>query len=142
MLLLVTTIMDLGMLLDSSLLKIQTKFPITLLGVSLLISNRELNIVSHKISVKQDSFVIISNRELNIVSHNFSVKQDSFVIFMCTNFYLTRSKETLAFECGIATYVFLNLKNLTCENCIKKFHSSKGKLLETMSQFKGQMWNL
>jgi hypothetical protein len=52
MLLLVTTIMDLGMLLDSSLLKIQTKFPITLLGVSLLITNRELNIVSHKISVK------------------------------------------------------------------------------------------
>jgi hypothetical protein len=55
------------------------------------------------------------------------------VIFMCTNFYLTRSKETLAFECGISMYVFLNLKNLTCDNCIKKFHSSKGKSLEIMS---------
>jgi hypothetical protein len=52
MMLLVTTIMDLGILLDSSLLKIQTQLPITLLGASLLISNKELAIVSHKISVK------------------------------------------------------------------------------------------
>eukprot|EP01018_Ginkgo_biloba_P011223 Gb_22845 [translate_table: standard] len=80
----------LGMLLDTSLLKLLTQFPLGLLGVLLL----------------------FSGIELAMASRNMNSKQESFVILMCFAISLTGSSVALGFGCRIALYGLLKLRDM------------------------------